>query len=191
MKITQTRAITKEKHLNLYAREYRDRNQTRKSWVFASRKSAPADRVTPDQTPDAVVVVPYHIHEKKLVLIREFRVALGVYQYGFPAGLIDPGENCRTAGERELREETGLSAIRVLKETPPLYSSSGLTDESVSLVFVECEGCPDTRYNEASEDIEVLLVSQKEGRALLENETSVFDVKTWIVLDGFVRTGSL
>jgi ADP-ribose pyrophosphatase len=140
-------------------------------------------------SPDAVVIVPFHIQEKKLVVINEFRVSLGGYHYGFPAGLVDKGESIETAGKRELFEETGLSVTKILKQSPTVFSSSGMTDESVSLLFVECNGKPTNCYNEASEDIEVIMLSQSNAADLLSDYKIKFDVKSWIVLNTFATHG--
>ena len=43
-----------------------------------------------------------------MVIIREYRVPLDGYEYGFPAGLVDNGESLEQAARRELMEETGL-----------------------------------------------------------------------------------
>jgi ADP-ribose pyrophosphatase len=102
---------------------------------------------------------------------------------------LDPGESVEKAGIRELREETGLDVRRVLKESPPVYSSSGMTDESISMLYVEAEGTPSTRFNEGSEQIDVLMRSREEVREMLKDPSYMFDVKTWIVLDRFADTG--
>lgn len=181
MKICKKEQITDYTHLNLVSVEYQDRTDTGKSWIYASRGNV--------VRPDAVVVVPFHVKSDKLVLIREFRVPLQGVQYGFPAGLVDKGEDVETAGTRELFEETGLTATRVLRQSPPIFSSSGMTDESVCLLYLECDGEPCTDQNEASEEIEVMLVSQAEAVNLLAQTDLLFDVKTWIVLDRFGSTG--
>ncbi len=183
MKICSAEKITDNRHLNLISVKYKDRNATDKSWIYATRGS--------ETRPDAVVVVPYHRNEDKLVLIKEFRVPLGGKQYGFPAGLVDPGESIEQAGERELHEETGLTVTRVLKLSPPIFSSSGMTDESICLLYVECEGEPSTLNNEASEEIEVILLSKAEAGELLDLTDFNFDVKSWIVLDQFAATGRI
>ena len=185
MKINCVKKITNCKYLNLFSISYKDRADRDKRWIFASRSPLlnPLER---DQTiADAVVVVPYYKNEEKLVLIKEFRVALGDYQYGFPAGLVDKGESVEDAGKRELFEETGLTVTRITKKSPAIFSSSGLTDESLYLLFVECEGIPSTLYNEASEDIEVLMVSRAAAKDLIRDERIKFDVKSWIILDFF------
>ena len=187
MQNCQTRKLTDCKHVNLFSIEYRDRNDRDKSWIYASRKVNPSEQ----GRADAVIIVPFHARDEKLVIIKEFRVVLGGYQYGFPAGLVDPGETVVQAGTRELREETGLTLTKVLRESPPVYSSSGLTDESVSLLHAECDGVPSRRFNESSEDIEVLMVSRKEAANLIKEPDLKFDVKTWIILNSYALNGTL
>lgn len=183
MKIRRIEKITDHSHLNLHAVDYQDRNGTAKKWIYASRGNR--------CRPDAVVLVPFHKSEEKLVLIKEFRVPLGELQYGFPAGLVDRGENVVQAGKRELFEETGLDTVRVLCQSPPIFSSSGLTDESISLLYVECDGIPATDHNQASEQIEVIMVSPEDAVELLSRPDILFDVKTWIVLERFAATGKV
>jgi len=183
VKIIDSKKITDLPHVNLIRVRYQDKNGRDKAWVYASRGNS--------GRPDAVVIVPFHEGEEKLVLIREYRVPLQGEQYGFPAGLVDPRETVEDAGKRELMEETGLTVSRVVLQGPPVYSSSGMTDESVSLLYVTCQGRPSTHLNEGSEEIEVLLVSRDEARELLNREHLSFDVKTWIVLERFAATGAV
>lgn len=191
MIINRIEKKTNYRFVNLFSAHYTDRNKMKKEWIYASRSDMdnPLDRAP--GLPDAVVIVPYHAKKKELVLIKEFRISLNGYQYGFPAGLIDPGETIEQAGKRELYEETGLQVSRVLRKSPLIYSSSGLTDESVCMFYVECDGQPSNEYNEASEDIEVVFLSQDKARHLIDDHTLKFDVKTWIVLQQFVLHGTL
>jgi len=177
-------------HLNLFSVRYRDTRKKEKSWVFASRSEDPQAFKT-DTTPDAVVIVPLHRDKQRLVIIKEFRVPLGGYQYGFPAGLVDRGEKSVEAATRELWEETGLTLVKVLRQSPPVYSSSGMTDESITLIYGECRGEPSTLANEASEDIEVIMLSTGEAAGLLNTPGLKFDVKTWIILSTFAATGKI
>lgn len=191
MEIKEMKKITDQHHLNLFALAYLDRTGREKSWVFASRKEVPEAADSNSPAPDAVVVAVLHEATEELVLIREFRVALGGFQYGFPAGLVDPGETVEAAAARELKEETGLSLMAVDRVSPPIYSSSGMTDESISLVVGRCRGTISLAGNEASEEISVLRLSRAEARTLLETPALKFDVKSWILLDVFARTGVL
>jgi ADP-ribose pyrophosphatase len=191
MKIKNIKKITDLRHLNLFSVSYEDRENSNKQWVFASRSEVSNPIAQEHNLPDAVVIVPYHKFNKKLVLIKEFRVVLGGYQYGFPAGLLDKGESVEEAGKRELFEETGLAVTRVIKKSPSVFSSSGMTDESVCLLYVECDGDASNRFNEASEDIEVIMVAQEKALELLNDNTIKFDVKTWIVLNSFAAGGMI
>jgi ADP-ribose pyrophosphatase len=195
MQIKNIQQITAMRHLNMFLVQYVDKVGKDKAWEFASRSGTrnvhqqnhPRD--PSDVMPDAVVVVPFHTQEKKLVIIREFRVVLGGYQYGFPAGLLDPGENMEQAGKRELFEETGLTMTRVVRQSPAVYSSSGMTDESVCLLYAECEGRPSDAHTEDSEDIETHLLTRERAGRLLSGSDAVFDVKTWLVLQTFAVHG--
>ncbi len=189
MEINNVQKLTDYKFLNLFSVDYKDRKHCDKQWIFASRSKGlnPLDKNYIN--PDAVIIIPFHVKEKKLIVINEFRVALGGYHYGFPAGLVDKGESIETAGKRELYEETGLSVTKILKKSPAVFSSSGMTDESVSLLFVECDGKPTNRFNEASEDIEVIMLSQKNAADLLCDSKIKFDVKSWIILNIFSSHG--
>ncbi len=189
MEICQIEKITDCKHLNLFSVQYRDRGENLKNWVFASRSHLPDPLNREAGIVDAVVVVPFHRQEKKLVIIKEFRVALGGYQYGFPAGLVDSGETIVQAGKRELFEETGLAVTRVLKLSPPIYSSSGMTDENISLLFVECDGNPSNEFNEMSEEIEVIMLSREAAGNIISKPGLKFDVKSWMVLSMFADYG--
>ncbi|MCP4020524.1 MAG: NUDIX hydrolase [Desulfobacteraceae bacterium] len=192
MKVLKVEKITDCQHLNLFSLAYKSKSDLVKNWTFASRSNAPIASLTQAQpSPDAVVVVPFHTSQKKLVIIKEYRVVLGGYQYGFPAGLVDPGESVEEAGKRELFEETGLTMTKILKKSPAVFSSSGLTDESVSLLFVECDGVPSDEYNEDSEEIEVVFVSQEDAMEILEKNDEKFDVKSWIVLNTFAALGRI
>ena len=191
MKINDVKKITDYNHLNLFSVQYKDRADKDKEWIFASR-SNPANPLEQDgRSADAVVIVPYHKNEEKLVLIKEFRVVLGDYQYGFPAGLVDKGESVEEAGKRELFEETGLTLTRIINQSPAVFSSSGMTDESLCLMFVECEGIPSNQYNEASEDIEIIMVSRAMAVGIIHDKRLKFDVKTWIILNSFAAGGVL
>ena len=145
------------------------------SWYMASRVGGRR----------AVMIVPFC--GEKLVVTREFRVPIGGYEYSFPAGLIDDGEDPVTAAKRELREETGLEMRKVLAVSPPVFNSPGLTDEALTLVYAEVEGTASRDGLEPDEDIETLILSRDEVAALMADETNLFGAKAWMEFYHFVN----
>jgi len=191
MEIRSADKLTDLKWLNMFDVAYLDAAGRHRSWQMASRTPAPKCITGKFNLPDAVVIVPFHTAEKKVVVTREYRVPLADYEYGFPAGLVDPGETIEQAARRELQEETGLTVTRFLKISPPVYSSAGMTDESVAMVYVECDGQPSTDGNTGSEVIEVQLVTRTQASQMCENPALKFDVKAWLVLAGYAEKGMI
>ncbi len=191
LKIEKLRKTTNYRFVNMFELDYRDMKGQHKIWQFASRHQEPRCITQSFDVPDAVVIVPFHKTKNKLVIIKEFRVPLADYQLGFPAGLVDEGESVEEAGTRELKEETGLVLTRILKKSPPVYSTSGLTDESVSMLYVECEGEASSEHNESSEDISVRFLSPEDCSSIINNTDLKIDVKTWLILSSFAENGTI
>ena len=88
-----------------------------------------------------------------IVLVGQYRYTLDQYSWELPLGGAPLGESPRAAAERELREETGITA-RQWRELMLLHPSNSVTDE-VGYVYVAEEleqGEPDR------EDTEELVV---------------------------------
>lgn len=189
MTIIHSERLTNLKWLNIFKVSYVDNEGVNRVWQVASRSTEPKCVTGHFSRPDAVVIVPFHTSKEKMVITKEYRVPLAGYEYGFPAGLIDKGETVQEAARRELKEETRLELTSLIKIGPAIFSSAGMTDESVSMVYVECDGEPSNDGGEGSEDIEVIFVSQKKALRLCNDSSIKFDAKAWIVLCSFAEFG--
>lgn len=156
IKVETPQKTTDFRWLNLFNVDYELPSGKTGVWTFASRKQNPEVGSVPLQA-DAVVIIPLlkDGRKRKLVTIKEFRIPLGDYEHGFPAGLFDKNEGPEKTAKRELKEETGLKLNKVLYVGPPTVSSAGLSDESVVYVVCECSGTVSTDGNEGTEDITV------------------------------------
>ena len=161
--------------LNFYEVEAIHRDGQRSPYYVASRAKEVSQlkAVSGENAPDGVIIYGvYGPQRDKVVLIRQYRYPLGDYVYEFPAGLVEPGEDLLTAGQRELYEETGLSftPVEAGAYSRPFFTTVGMTDESCATVFGYCQDQPTSRHQEASEDIQVVLADRAECRRILQQE---------------------
>lgn len=75
--------------------------------------------------PGAAAIVPV-MEDDSVLLLKQYRHALGGFIWEIPAGTLNPNEDARRCAERELAEETGYAARhfeRLAQITPlPAYS---------------------------------------------------------------------
>ena len=181
--------LTEQKWLNLYDVEYTAKDGSPHRWMMCSRKDEPiADAATPDAVYIAAILPAPE--GNRLVMTKEFRMAIDDGEYGFPAGLIDEGESIESTVRRELKEETGLDVVTIHHVSPPVYSSAGMSDESCCMVLVTAAGEPSTHLNETHEQIEVLLYDVEDITALLQSNKKIAG-KAWGLLYHFAAMGRI
>lgn len=100
----------------------------------------------------------------KLVLVKEYRSAIGRKAIAFPAGLIDPGEISINCAARELEEETGYKANDI-EPVFEIHSSVGFTDEKVS-VFIARDLSEGVQKFDGDEFLEVVTMTLDEALQL-------------------------
>lgn len=118
---------------------------------------------------DAVVLIMEDEARQRIVLNREYRMAVGRWVYNFPAGLIDPGETPEISAVRELKEETGLDLIRILDVIPDSYSAVGFSNEKNKCI-VGIAGGEFAPSNSTLEEIDAGWYTRAQVRELLKTE---------------------
>lgn len=86
--------------------------------------------------PGVAAIVPIDA-DGNVVLVRQFRLAVGDVMLEIPAGVLDPGEAAEDGAQRELREETGLRAGKLTRLGPEFFVSPGISTEWIRLFLAE------------------------------------------------------
>jgi ADP-ribose pyrophosphatase len=128
--------------------------------------------------PGSVAIVAL-TERDELILVRQWRHAVGHALLEIPAGTSEPGERAAETATRELREETGFAATE-LREIAALYPTAGYSNEEMR--YFLATGCREVEHGrDADEGTEVVLVPRAEiGSMLRPGDRQVRDAKTMI-----------
>jgi ADP-ribose pyrophosphatase len=126
----------------------------------------------------AAVILPL-THEGEVVLVRQFRYAVGRFLWEVPAGHIGSGETPEETARRELVEETGYRPQQLQKLTS-VYPSPGFSDE-VMHIFLATELEPGPASPEDDESIETGLFSVEKAMEMV-SDGGIQDGKTLLSL---------
>lgn len=128
--------------------------------------------------PPSVVIIPMK-DPGHVILIRQYRPAIGRELWELPAGSLDPGETAEAAAARECEEEIGLAPQRV-ERIRGLFPTPGFCDEE--LIFFRVSDlqrpAPDsTRRPDEDEDIQSKVFTIAEAKAMAARG-EIIDLKT-------------
>ena len=162
--------LFESKFITRYNVQYKTADGSIKNYEMVSR--SPDVKTLEDlqnNNAQAVVLIIHDVTGQKILLNKEYRMAVGDYAYNFPAGLIDPGEDFETAASRELWEETGLKLTKIQDVWPISYSAVGITNERSIVIIGIAEGefAPSTS---AEEEIEASWFTKNQMKEMLATE---------------------
>ncbi|NIA13187.1 MAG: NUDIX domain-containing protein [Nitrospiraceae bacterium] len=132
--------------------------------------------------PGGVGVVP--MHGDAVILVRQYRIAIGEDVLEIPAGKLEGPENPLERGHAELEEETGYRAGRMVS-AGSYYASVGYSSEEYHL-FLAFDLEEVGQRLESDERIEIVHVPLDDiERILAANELK--DAKTVVALEALLR----
>lgn len=129
--------------------------------------------------PGSVVIVPM-TEGGDVVLVRQYRHAIGRMTWELPAGSLKPGEDVERAAVRECHEEIGLVPSRMVR-LGSLFPTPGYCDEEMN--FFTASGLRKPRasdeaaHQDADEDIEARPFPLATVRAMVRSG-DIVDMKT-------------
>ena len=188
MNITRVEKLTHEGWLNLFAATFEHKGHEGR-WVFASREETPHKGVVgrpSSSSRSCARPVRSRVWSASRIprAGREYMIAL-------PAGLVDRRADGGGDPPRAARGDR-LRAGDVHRITQPLFSSAGLTDEAVSVAFVDVRGEPGAAQAlEPGEDFEVMLLDYEGLCKLCDDTTQLVDAKAWMALFLYQQLGRI
>jgi ADP-ribose diphosphatase len=135
------------------------------------------------------------IDEGHAILVEQYRVPIGARCIELPAGLVGDetaGEEAAAAAIRELEEETGYRAERMV-DLGRFYASAGMSSEGFTLLRAEGLTRTGAGGGVAGEDIEVHRVAVADVPAFVASKRAAgaaVDVKLLVLLAGAMLEGA-
>lgn len=170
MKFQKLEKVQESKFITRYDLTYETVDHQKKVYEMISRDRNISDfSELVNHDVDAVVLIMHDEKGEKVLLNREYRMAVGRFVYNFPAGLIDPGETPLESAGRELKEETGLDLLRVEDLIGESYSAVGFSNEK-NVCVVGVAGGTFAKSSSTLEEIEAGWYTKEQVRKLLKTE---------------------
>ncbi|KAF7796788.1 hypothetical protein EIP86_007972 [Pleurotus ostreatoroseus] len=124
------------KWVTLQKINWTDPDGKQRAWESAERKTRGSSGI------DAVAILAILRSESNAfppstVIVEQFRPPVDSYVVELPAGLIDKDETPEQAAIRELEEETGYKAAKVIETSQTVVADPGMTNANMRLVIVD------------------------------------------------------
>jgi ADP-ribose pyrophosphatase len=129
--------------------------------------------------PGSVVIVPLTDRDE-VVLVRQYRPAIGRWAWELPAGSLKPGEDVERAARRECQEEIGQVAAQ-LERLGSFFPTPGYCDELMT--FFKATGLrppgagDEEAHQDEDEDIEAHAFAREQIQRMISSG-EIIDLKT-------------
>lgn len=145
--------------------------------VFVKKKRLPNGYVATYEMikhPGAALIVPF-LAKDKVIMLRQLRPVINSYIYELPAGTLDKNELPAVCARREIIEETGYSAGKIML-LGKIYPVPGYSTEKIFIYKAERLKKTE-RIAEPDEVIESLVFTKTEIKRLFKRGR-IIDAKT-------------
>ena len=170
MKYQGIRKIHEGKFITRYDVDYVTAEGHAKTYEIISRnRDITTLEALQNKKADSVIMILTDKDGERILVNREYRMAMAQWIYNFPAGLIDPGETPEESARRELWEETGLRLERIDDVLDNRYSAVGFANERNVCVFGVAAG----EFRRSTSDAEEIVpgwYTKEEMKQLLRTE---------------------
>lgn len=183
MKLLGIRKIKDGRFIKNYELTYLNKAGKEKVYELVSRNELKSPEDLGNKIA-GVAIIATHKTEDKILLLKEFRMAINKEIINVVSGMIDKDESIEDCIRRELYEETGLTDITIKNILNPAYSAVGMSDEKVIVAFVEVDGEFEDNSS-MNESIKPKFYSREEVKHLLETEE--FASRTQIICNLWVN----
>jgi ADP-ribose pyrophosphatase len=126
--------------------------------------------------PGAAVIIP-ELPGQRIILVKQFRYPAGQYLWELPAGTLEPGEKPLACARREITEETGYRARKVIK-LAEFYTCPGFCTEKIHL-YLARELVKAQAKMDIDEDITSRIFTVAEITRLIKQH-KIIDAKTLV-----------
>ena len=117
--------------------------------------------------------------DPEVLLLRQYRYAAGGVIHEVPAGIIEPGESWEECARRELEEEAGVRAGRLVRLTT-IHTTPGFTNEEIHL-YAAFDLVPGVTGTDSDEFLEVIRMPLSEALGLARRG-GISDAKSLVAL---------